>query len=216
MGWGVFVVVIPPYFPLPYHHSDREFTGVSWWGAAREQQWEYWWARGYKMPHDSIQILLVVKPSQKDREFGNCGDNHCSKRRSTYTGCSWKVRPPVLYSFYKELNRKSVYLGVTNQEICCSFVAISEIRHWLRKKSDVTFYNILFRRKGTNLNEIIIVDLYCFKNNAYGIQIIRYIGQGFSPKRCIETNYTKFSSRWDFWKHESDFLCFNKEKEDSK
>jgi len=36
------------------------------------------------MPHDSIQILLVVKPSQKDREFGNCGDNHCSKRRSMY------------------------------------------------------------------------------------------------------------------------------------
>jgi len=113
-GEGVFVVVISPYFPSPCRHSDREFTGVSWRGATREQQWEYWWARGYKMPHDTIQILLVVKPSQKDREFGNCGDNHCSKRRSIYTGCSWKVRPPVLHSFYKQLNRKSVSLGVNN------------------------------------------------------------------------------------------------------
>lgn len=95
------VVVIPPYFPSPYRHSDREFTGVSWWVATREQQWEYWWGRGYKMPHDSIQILLVVKPSQKDREFGNCGHNHCSKQRSIYTGCFWKFRPPVLHSFYK-------------------------------------------------------------------------------------------------------------------
>jgi hypothetical protein len=90
-GWrGGLVVVIPPLFPSPHLHTDREFTGVSWWGAAREQQWEYWWGRGYKMPHDSIQILLVVKPSQKDREFGNCGVKHCSKRRYTYTVCFWK------------------------------------------------------------------------------------------------------------------------------
>ena len=101
MGGG-FVVVIPPPFPSPPHRSDREFTGVSWWSATRERQWEYWWGRGYKMPHDSIQILLVVKPSQKDREFGNCRDNHCSKRRSICTVCSWKFGPPVIQCFNKQ------------------------------------------------------------------------------------------------------------------
>ena len=119
-GWGRFVVVIPPHFPSPHHRSDREFTGVSWWSATRERQWEYWWGRGYKMPHDSIQILLVVKPSQKDREFGNCRDNHCSKRRSICTVCSWKFRPPVIQCFNKQravdknkLNIKHVSLGGT-------------------------------------------------------------------------------------------------------
>jgi hypothetical protein len=46
-----------------------------------------------------------------------------------------------------EYIKKKVSLGVANQEVCFSFVAISEIRNWLRKKSNATFYNILFPQK---------------------------------------------------------------------
>jgi hypothetical protein len=116
------------------------------------------------MPHDSIQILLVVKPSQKDREnLGTAVITIALSEHPYIQDVPEKfVHPSCTVSINNVPQTKTIkhkrcfYWRSTIRKIVFVLFPVSDVRHWLRKNSNVTFCSILFRPKVATQKTIIL------------------------------------------------------------